>query len=536
MKISVVIPSRRRREILLECLGSLLKQTVIPDEVVVIENDDKSRYGGIEEKFKDLGLRVILEKNKGKSIARNRGIQEARGKILAFLDDDCEPVSEWLEVICKNILNGEADVVLGKSLEKKHNLLTEAYVFQYNRFFLTERINFKTREVLYGDALNSRNFAVKKEIILKNNIWFDHRYDRFGFVEDTDFGEQLKRSGAKMLYERRAVVIHKDEEFLWPLLKKKFRNGRAMALMNKKEIYRDLRSKRKKWLVFERSRELLRGKNVVEMLYLVLVLNLIVLFYRMGFYFESILDINLEKVRDRLIIGLPKAIFQLMEKDTNVPLLLFYINAHTLSLVKLSKKFKKAYYQGDAYYADGWGGVKILRKLGASKLKRRETAPDFFDSFCKMAVEQCTRIFFLGWRERVVAEKIKYLRLKFPKLKIVGWHNGYFSKSEKIVKEINRVTPDILIVGMGADGWGVSKQEIWSWEYRQELRVKIIWCVGGLMDNYPRENRLGLDYKLEWWQRLKTNPIKFGPRYVIDGLMTEISMVRVGLIQKMRQW
>ena len=91
--------------------------------------------------------------------------------------------------------------------------------------------------------------------------------------------------------------------------KEKFRNGRAMALMNKKGIYRDLRSKRKKWLAFERSRDLLKGKNVAEVLYLILVLNLIVMFYRAGFYFESILDINLERVRDKLIIGLPKAIF-----------------------------------------------------------------------------------------------------------------------------------------------------------------------------------------------------------------------------------
>ena len=84
---------------------------------------------------------------------------------------------------------------------KKQSLLTEAYVFQYNRF-LAERINFTTGEVLYGDALNSRNFVVRKEYLSKNNIWFDHRYDRFGFVEDTDFGEQLKRSGARMFYEK----------------------------------------------------------------------------------------------------------------------------------------------------------------------------------------------------------------------------------------------------------------------------------------------------------------------------------------------
>jgi len=248
------------------------------------------------------------------------------------------------------------------------------------------------------------------------------------------------------------------------------------------------------------------------------------------------LDINLERVRDRLIVGLPKAIFRLLKKNTDVPLLLFYINAHTLSLVKFSKKFKMAYYSGDAYYADGSWGVEILKKLGASKLERRETAPDFFDSFCRMAVKQQTRVFFLGWREEVVIKKIRYLKLKFPKLKIVGWHNGYFKDNRRIIRKINQVEPDILIVGMGADGFGVSKQEIWSWEHRRELKVKIIWCTGALMDNYPRKKESDRNNKLEWWWRLKMHPIKFGPRYLLDALMTGISMMRVGLIQKMRRW
>ena len=178
--------------------------------------------------------------------------------------------------------------------------------------------------------------------------------------------------------------------------------------------------------------------------------------------------------------------------------------------------------------------MKILRKLGASKLEKEETAR-IFDSFCEIAVKQQTRMFFLGWREKVVADKIKYLKWKFPKLKIVGWNNGYFKDDEKIIGKINQSKPEILIMGMG--GWlGVSKQEIWSWEHRQELKVKIIWCTGGLMDNYPRKKESSLNNRSEWWWRLKMHPIKFGPRYFLDALMTEVSMVRVGLIQRMRRW
>ena len=54
MKISVIIPSRRRGGMLRECLESLRRQTVLPDEVVVVENDEKSHYENVVKTFNDL--------------------------------------------------------------------------------------------------------------------------------------------------------------------------------------------------------------------------------------------------------------------------------------------------------------------------------------------------------------------------------------------------------------------------------------------------------------------------------------------------
>ena len=62
MKISVIIPSRRRGGMLRECLESLRRQTVLPDEVVVVENDEKSHYENVVKTFNDLKVRSVLEK------------------------------------------------------------------------------------------------------------------------------------------------------------------------------------------------------------------------------------------------------------------------------------------------------------------------------------------------------------------------------------------------------------------------------------------------------------------------------------------
>lgn len=286
MKISVVIPSRRREGMLRECLKSLRCQKERPSEVVVVENDTAQSYQKIRKDFKDLPLNLLLQKEVGKSKARNMGLKRSKGEVVAFLDDDCEPVKDWLKNIKEAFLKSGAEVILGESLEKKKSLLMEAYVFQYNEFFLAKRIDFKTGEVKFGEALNSRNFAIKRSFFEKNNIYFDTRYDCFGFAEDTDFGEQISRAGGKIFYEKSAKVFHKDEEFLIPLLKKKFRNGRAMVLLKKKGFFNELKIERRKRFVFERSIKLIKGHSAGEVVALLLYLNLIIMSYRLGIFYE----------------------------------------------------------------------------------------------------------------------------------------------------------------------------------------------------------------------------------------------------------
>lgn len=90
MKLSVVIPVRNGARHLPACLDSLLSQTLKPDEVIVV--DDGSTDGTFQvladyaEKMS--ALRVIRQQNRGASAARNAGLEEARGRFLAFMDAD----------------------------------------------------------------------------------------------------------------------------------------------------------------------------------------------------------------------------------------------------------------------------------------------------------------------------------------------------------------------------------------------------------------------------------------------------------------
>jgi glycosyltransferase involved in cell wall biosynthesis len=89
--ISVVIPTYNRRRLLERALASIQQQTRTPHEVIVVDDgstDDTS--DAICKRFPN--VRYIRQENCGVSAARNRGVHEATGNWLAFLDSD----DEWL--------------------------------------------------------------------------------------------------------------------------------------------------------------------------------------------------------------------------------------------------------------------------------------------------------------------------------------------------------------------------------------------------------------------------------------------------------
>ena len=87
-RISVVIPTYNRADKVLKSIESVLTQTVADLEVIVVDDgssDDTERI--LAHTFRDR-IRYYAQANQGASVARNKGIEEARGEWIAFLDSD----------------------------------------------------------------------------------------------------------------------------------------------------------------------------------------------------------------------------------------------------------------------------------------------------------------------------------------------------------------------------------------------------------------------------------------------------------------
>jgi glycosyltransferase involved in cell wall biosynthesis len=101
--VSVVMPTHNRAALLEAAVDSILRQNFAGEfELIVV--DDGSTDCTLNllrriQKERSQRLRFVSQQNRGPASARNRGLDLARGEIVAFMDDDCEAALDWLEKI-----------------------------------------------------------------------------------------------------------------------------------------------------------------------------------------------------------------------------------------------------------------------------------------------------------------------------------------------------------------------------------------------------------------------------------------------------
>ncbi|MGA8491158.1 MAG: glycosyltransferase [Terriglobales bacterium] len=96
-KVSVVIPTYKRSAIVLKCIESVLTQTFSDLEVIVVDDGSEDDTGNVIAKAFGDRVRHYYQANQGAAAARNKGIAEARGEWIAFLDSDDEWERDKLE-------------------------------------------------------------------------------------------------------------------------------------------------------------------------------------------------------------------------------------------------------------------------------------------------------------------------------------------------------------------------------------------------------------------------------------------------------
>lgn len=114
--VSVVVPTHGRPASLSRCLEALATQTLPRDlfEVIVSDDGSPTPVPEIVAPFADrIAVRVVRRPRSGPATARNEGARHARGRLLAFTDDDCVPSAQWLELLMERMRRHPGSMIGG---------------------------------------------------------------------------------------------------------------------------------------------------------------------------------------------------------------------------------------------------------------------------------------------------------------------------------------------------------------------------------------------------------------------------------------
>ena len=219
---------------------------------------------------------------------------------------------------------------------------------------------------------------------------------------------------------------------------------------------------------------------------------------------------------------IPKIILLWMKEDGK--LTFFYVNAHCLVLASQNPEYKNILKQATLVYSGGIGPILASKILG-KPLKERTPTPDFINSIFEHLQNENSSVYLIGSTSDSIKKAVTIIRKKFPKLKIDGYHSGFFSPSEEtiVIKQINKLKPSVILVGMGSPS-----QEYWISKNKEHLNAKVFWAVGAMFDvisgKLPRAPKWIQSLRMEWLYRLFQEPKRLWKRYTF-GILQFILMV-----------
>lgn len=220
MHISIVICTYNRSQMLKELLLSLEK-IVSPQfaewEVLVVDNasrDSTAQVVGEFIKNTTLPLRYVHESNQGLSQARNRGIKESLGDIIAFIDDDVVVPDDWLVQALQAFTRHDVDVIGGKVIMRFEEALP-AWLDHELQHCLGA-FDRGDEEIVFSDE-NDGMVGIGANICFRRRIFntvgtFDTTKGRNGkkllMGEETELIGRVFRNGGKCVYYPKLYLYH----------------------------------------------------------------------------------------------------------------------------------------------------------------------------------------------------------------------------------------------------------------------------------------------------------------------------------------
>lgn len=210
--VSVIIPVKDDEEGLRRCLGALRRQSYPASliQILVVDNGSEGDIAWICDPLAQVTL--LHESRPGSYAARNRGIEHAQGEILAFLDSDCIPSTNWLAMGINALVQDEGAGAAGGSIHLFPRTSRPNAIEAYEMVFAFPQASY----VLDLHFSATANLFVRRVTFNEVGLFNSSMYSG----GDRDWGSRAYRQGVRMLYEPRARVCHPARASLRDSVKK----------------------------------------------------------------------------------------------------------------------------------------------------------------------------------------------------------------------------------------------------------------------------------------------------------------------------
>lgn len=201
---SIIVPVYNRIDEVYDLLESLTHQTSKDFEVIIVEDGSTEPCKDIISKFlNSIDVRYHYKSNEGRSIARNYGIERAKGEYFIFFDSDCVVPPQYFEVLGKQLKEKYTDCFGGP--DAAHDSFTD----------VQKAINYSMTSFLTTGGIRGGKIQMEKFVPRSFNMGYSRKvWELVGgfremFSEDIDMSTRIRQAGFSIQLIRDAYVFHK---------------------------------------------------------------------------------------------------------------------------------------------------------------------------------------------------------------------------------------------------------------------------------------------------------------------------------------
>ncbi len=215
--ISVVIAAYNAAEYIEEVLDSVLNQTLLPDEIIIVDDGSKDKTltvikeypkklkPGLKKRFKKVKrYKILSQKNKGPAGASNTAIKAARGDVILSVDSDAVLDRKFIRSAVKELKKDKKLGVVGGYIRTANPDKFWARMMGYDLEYRYDHIGWVDADRAYVEHVSPNNTAYKSEVFRKAG-YFDPKYH---YCQDVDHSYRVVDAGYRIMLLKKVGSRH----------------------------------------------------------------------------------------------------------------------------------------------------------------------------------------------------------------------------------------------------------------------------------------------------------------------------------------